>query len=137
VKDKTLVILVGLPRSGKTTSARELGIPIVSPDAIRISLHGRRYFAETESFVWALARVMVASLFRAGHDQVALDACNHTRKRRSEWKSDLWARRYITKYTSPETCMEVACRDRDDEILPIIAKMAAEYEPVQDDENDY
>jgi tRNA uridine 5-carbamoylmethylation protein Kti12 len=136
MKNKTLVMLVGLPRSGKSESVRHLGIPIVSPDAIRISLHGRRFYAETESFVWALARVMVAALFRAGHDRVALDSCNHTRKRRSEWKSDLWSRSYIVKHTDPETCMSVARREKDDEIMPVIARMAAEYEPVQADEWD-
>jgi predicted kinase len=133
---KTLVMLVGLPRSGKSVSARNLGIPIVSPDAIRISLHGRRFYAETEAFVWALARVMVASLFRAGHDRVALDACNHTRKRRAEWKSDQWSRSYVIKNASPETCMTVARMEKDEEIQPVIARMSAEYEPVQADEWD-
>lgn len=136
MKNKTLVMMVGLPRSGKTTAAQTLSSPIVSPDAIRISLHGRRFYAETEAFVWALARVMVASLFRAGHDRVILDACNHTRKRRQEWKSDLWSRSYVVTGTKKETCMATARESGDEEIMPIIAQMAADFEPVQADEWD-
>jgi hypothetical protein len=36
----------------------------------------------------------------------------------------------------PETCMTVARMEKDEEIQPIIARMAAEFEPVQADEWD-
>lgn len=131
---KTLVMMVGLPRSGKSTAARNLACPIVSPDAIRLELHGRRFFADAEAFVWALARVQVGSLFRAGHDRVVLDACNNTRKRRDEFKSDRWNRTYIHKHTSKEDCIKAARSENDEEIIPVIERMAAEFEPVQGDE---
>jgi hypothetical protein len=79
---------------------------------------------------------VVASLFRAGHDRVVLDSYNQTRKSRSEWKSDRWNRVYHTMHTKSDACMEVARREKDEEIQPIIAKMAAEFEPVQADEWD-
>ena len=40
---KEIIVTVGLPRSGKTTWAREQGYPIVNPDSIRLSLHGKRF----------------------------------------------------------------------------------------------
>ena len=35
-----LIVMVGLPRSGKTTWARKQGYPIVNPDSIRLAFHG-------------------------------------------------------------------------------------------------
>ena len=94
---KTPVMMVGLPRSGKTTRADECypGAPKVNPDAIRLALHGQPYVASAEPFVWAIARTMVKALFLAGHDVVVLDACNNTRARRDEWKSRSWRREFV------------------------------------------
>jgi len=39
---KILILTVGLPRSGKSTWAAKKGFPIVSPDAIRLAMHGMR-----------------------------------------------------------------------------------------------
>src|SRR5688500_7348676 len=49
-----LVVVCGLPRSGKTTYARTRNEPIVSPDAIRLALHGERFNELSEPFVWAI-----------------------------------------------------------------------------------
>jgi len=91
---QTLILTVGLPCSGKSTWALQqtrryaspiYGSPIVCPDQIRLALHGQRFVAMAEPFVWAIARTMVISLFGAGHQKVILDACNTTRKRRDDW----------------------------------------------------
>ncbi len=47
--EKTLIGMVGLPYSGKSTAARELGFPIVCPDAIRLALHGQRFILRDET----------------------------------------------------------------------------------------
>lgn len=52
----TLVLMVGLPRSGKSTIARSGRVPIVSPDAIRLALHGQPFIASAEPTVWATAK---------------------------------------------------------------------------------
>ena len=50
-----LLLMVGLPRSGKSTTARaisqDFGVPVVSRDAIRLSVHGHRYIPEAEDHV--------------------------------------------------------------------------------------
>jgi predicted kinase len=84
-KDKVLLCMVGLPYSGKSTSAATVGAPIVCPDAIRAALHGHKFIPEAEPMVWAVAKTMVRALFMAGHEVVVLDATNTTRARRSEW----------------------------------------------------
>jgi len=128
--------MVGLPRSGKTTRAKESGFPIASPDAIRYALHGQRFVRESEPMVWAIAKYMVAALFLAGHNDVVLDATNTTRKRRDEWKSDRWRRRFVLVPTPREVCIERAKAEGDEYIIPIIEKMSDQFEPVGEDEED-
>jgi predicted kinase len=134
---KTLIMPIGLPRSGKTTWARQNGNPIVSPDEIRLALHGQRFAAEAEPFVWAIAQVMVKALFAAGHDYVILDATNITRKRREVWRSELWRREFVVAGATKEQCIERAMKLGDSEIIPVIERMAAEYEPLSPEEDDY
>ena len=109
---KRLILMVGLPRSGKSTAAqfvsREWHAPIVCPDAIRRALHGHEYLQIAEPWVWTIAKTMVRALFAAGHDDVIIDAWNGTKKRREEWKSDEWEREYIVVHTPLETLIERA-----------------------------
>lgn len=115
---------VGLPRSGKTTWARQQGFPIVNPDSIRLALHGQRFEPAAEPFVWAIAKVMVRALFIAGHNTVILDATNTTEQRRDEWKSDEWVRSYHVFHTPGEICIARAGQAGDMEIIPVIERMA-------------
>ena len=127
---KTLILTVGLPRSGKTTWARQQSYPIVNPDSIRLALHGERFIGLAEKFVWAIAQVMVRALFLAGHDTVILDATNTTDKRRDEWISTQWNVVYHVVPTSRDECIARAEAEGDEYIKPIIDKMALEYQPL-------
>ncbi len=50
--EQTLILMVGLPRSGKTTRARQIDHPIVNPDSIRLALHAPHPFLKgMEPFV--------------------------------------------------------------------------------------
>jgi predicted kinase len=129
-----LILMVGLPRSGKTTAARALGHPIVSPDAIRLAIHGQRYSAPDEPQVWQTARVMVQALFLAGHPTVILDATNGTRQRREAWRSAEWERAFHVIETDAETCRARARAADDPLIVPVIDRMASEWESLRDDE---
>lgn len=132
--DKVLVATVGLPRSGKTTWAKMQAYPIVNPDAIRLALHGQRFIAEAEPYVWAIAKTMVKALFLAGHKVVVLDATNNTVKRRQEWVSKEWATYFKHIDTSAQVCIERADEEDDHDIMPVIERMASQYEPLTDDE---
>lgn len=131
---KVLIAAVGLPRSGKSTWARTQAYPIVCPDEIRTALHGHRFIAEAEGFVWAIAKVMVRALFGAGHQFVILDACNNTRKRRDGWQSPEWATRFKYFDTSAELCEDRARRLGDSDIAVTILRMAGQFEPLGEDE---
>ena len=129
---KILKMTVGLPRSGKSTWAKQQNTPIVNPDSIRLALHGQRFLPEAEAMVWAIAKYMVKSLFLAGHNTVILDATNITISRRNEWKSKEWIRCFVEIDTSAEECLERAINDID--IQPIIKKMSFDYQKVSIDE---
>ncbi|HDZ36844.1 MAG TPA: hypothetical protein ENH62_00895 [Marinobacter sp.] len=129
-----LIGTVGLPRSGKSTFAQAHGGPIVCPDAIRLALHGQRFAPEAEPHVWAIAKTMVRALFHAGHKVVILDATNNTRKRRDAWIDGQWTTIWKVIEADVDTCVIRAYRSDRQDIIPIIEKMAAEHEPLQDDE---
>ena len=123
-----LILTVGLPYSGKTTWAKTSGFPIVSPDAIRLALHGQRFIAAAELWVWAIAHTMVEALFLAGHEVVVLDACNTRPKRRNEWISDKWQAEARVFDVGEKECMRRADEAVDDAILPVIERMAEEWD---------
>lgn len=123
-----LICTVGLPRSGKSTWAKRQSWPIVNPDSIRLAIHGQRFVGDAEPFVWATAKAMVRSLFLAGHQTVVLDATNTTKKRRVEWFDDRWATFFKVIPTPKETCLERAAGDA--ELVPVIERMASQFEPL-------
>ena len=127
----TLILTVGLPRSGKSTWAKEQGYPIVSPDAIRLALHGSAFVASAEPVVWATAKLMVAALFGAGHMTVILDACNVTSKRRAEWLDSRWAVTYCVHATPVEECMSRAESTGRPELVKIIRRMDRNFQCVR------
>lgn len=125
---RELILTVGLPYSGKTTWAKSTGWPIVNPDSIRLALHGQRFHAAAEPFVWACAYLMVEALFRAGNHKVIVDATHITAKRRDVWQ--LIHPEYELKVleTSPSVCMERARAAHDEVIIPVIERQAKEWD---------
>lgn len=132
--DKILICTVGLPRSGKTTWAKSQAWPIVNPDSVRLAIHGQRFIGLAEPFVWATVKAMVRALFLAGHKIIVLDATNTTRKRRDEWQSDQWATFFKKMDATVKECLERAAGENDTDIIPVIERMAAQYEPFGEDE---
>lgn len=127
---KHLIVMVGLPYSGKSTWARKTGLPIVCPDAIREAMHGQRFFGPAEPLVWATARLMVRSLFMAGHTEVILDATSVTRKRRDNWQGSEWTTLFMECDASAELCIQRAKSADDEEIIPVIERMEKQAEPL-------
>ena len=134
----TLIMTVGLPRSGKSTWARTQGYPIVNPDSIRLALYNKDFWAPGEKMVWAVARTMVNSLFLAGHDVVILDATNVQKPLRDDWKTDQVIE-YRIRYKLVETPKEV-CINRagsNTTLIEVIQRMSEVFDPLQEDEKPY
>lgn len=127
--ENSLILTIGLPYSGKSTwSLNNIDRPIVNPDSIRLAMHGQRYEQRAEDLVWAMAKIMVKSLFLAGHRSVIVDATHNTEKRRDFWKDPDWNRKYIVMDVNAEVCINRALAVNDRVIVPVIERMAAEKE---------
>jgi len=133
--DKRLVLLSGLPRSGKTTYAQQMvkncNAVIVNPDSIRIALHGQAFIKEAEPFVWAVAYAMVDSLFIAGHKVVVVDATNTTEKARKPWYDRFGEREdiqieWVICNVKKEVCIARARATNQAYLISVIERMAAE-----------
>jgi predicted kinase len=86
-----LVIMVGVPASGKSTLCAEwlalmMVDAVVCPDVIRGDVNGapRRFDPATEPVVWERARAQVDAYLGSGM-RVVLDATNLTPGRRAVW----------------------------------------------------
>lgn len=125
-----LILTVGLPRSGKSTWAKQYaahfsGVAIVNPDSIRLALHGQRFALEAEPHVWAIARTMVKALFLAGHHTVILDATNRRANNRKSWQSPDWTVVVHVESADAETCIARARACGQDDLVDenVIARM--------------
>lgn len=141
-KKPTVYIMVGLPRSGKSTYAKRYkGLyAIVSADQLRYLVYGQRFWGPGEDTMWAIRKIVLKMLMEQGID-IVIDETNTTVSRRKPIV-DL-AREYgyfveaVVIDTPKETCIERARADGDDSLIPIIERMAGQFEPVQQEEVDY
>jgi len=117
-----LIMTLGLPRSGKSTWAREQGFPVVCLDAIRLAKTGSRWWGPIEHEIWATARTVVRSLFLAGHKTIIVDATFLIKEHREYFISDIdiqWDRWMQIINTDIDIC-ENRARDTFPELVPII-----------------
>ena len=134
--ERNLIVMVGLPYSGKSTWARAQNLPIVSADALRLAM-GHKYYAPLEDLVWTLAKMMVRSLFLAGNRKVIADGCHATQKRRDFWTpmtlacsdvEDGWTTEFLHIPTDASECRRRAEAAGDRHILGVIDRMAGEMD---------
>jgi predicted kinase len=122
-----LLVMVGLPRSGKTTycvsTLKPQGYVIVNPDSFRLAIHGQRFIGAAEPFVWATVYAAVDALRLAGHD-VVVDGTHMTKKRRDPWV--LRGAEFHLMGTRESVCIERAKDLVDEDIIPTIQRMASE-----------
>jgi predicted kinase len=122
-----LVVIVGLPRSGKSTYCQQVlkpqGFVIVNPDNFRLAIHGQRFNGSAEPFVWATVYAAVDALRLTGHD-VVVDATHMTKKRREVWEQR--GAEFHLMRVGKEVCLERANAANDAEIARVIERMAAE-----------
>lgn len=134
--DKTLIILVGLPFSQKTEKALSLGYPVVSPDGIRLAIHGRNYCPQAEGLVWTMMRFFVDALFSAGHNYVILDGTNTKRRRRAQWINQKWQCKFLVSPADAYECHQRAEMVPDEllrgQLKETINRMVMDYEPVDE-----
>jgi len=134
----TLIAMMGLPRSGKSTIVKDLSTqfhaPVVRRDDIRLAMHGQRYQVLAEPMVKAVSIIMIRSLFLSGHKFVICDETNYSRAARDFNKSSDWRTVFYEVETEPDVCKERAVATGQSDLLPVIDEMYRRYEPLADDE---
>jgi tRNA uridine 5-carbamoylmethylation protein Kti12 len=135
-----LIAMVGLPRSGKSTIAREWaardGAPIVNRDAIRLALHGKRYEAAAEPMVKAVSLYMIKALFGAGHQTVFYDETNFSYAARDFITSPDWLTYFWCVYTHPDECIRRAHATGQPDLESVIREMMTRYQPLRPHEKE-
>lgn len=136
-----LIAMYGLPRSGKSTLARnlakKLGAPIVARDAIQMALHGVRYLDDAVPMTRTLSLYMIKSLFEAGHEVVVVDETHWSKAARDFIKDDRWETRFYEVPTDVTVCLERAYTTAQLDLLPVIHEMRFRHEPLTPSELRY
>lgn len=127
---RILLGTVGYPRAGKSSWVRNRSCPIVSPDEIRLAMHGQNYIQAAEPFVWATAIVMVRALFGTGERLVLWDATNTTKERRRMLYETGWTTFWHHVDTPYGVCVERAMAANRGDLVPVILHMHAKFEPL-------
>lgn len=132
----TLIAMMGLPRSGKSTIAKQLsklfGAPIVNRDAIRLAVHGQRYASQAEPLIKSLDIYMIRALFGAGHEIVICDETNYSNGARLHLNDpDKWTTVFYPVTTSKEVCQERAVHTGQDDLVSVIEDMSRRYTPLE------
>ncbi len=89
-----LVILVGLPASGKSTWAQEKGLPVLSSDAVRQLLTGDPTHQGVNRLVFRTLRQLAAARMEAGMPVTCIDSTALT----------LWERRCWVRFAQLHNC---------------------------------
>jgi predicted kinase len=134
-----LAIICGLPLSGKSTFVRQLRreMPwvVVCPDEVRLALHGSEFLKPAEGLVWASTELMVRAMLRS-EQMVLIDATNTTKTRRNVWVDiaddfGLPLAAYVMD-TPAHTCKDRALAANKEHMVPIIERMAEQWEDVDE-----
>lgn len=124
-----LILTVGFPRSGKSTWARQSGLPILCPDAVRLALYGpARFVPSAEEWVWCHVHYGVRAHFIAGNTALVLDATNVTRAGRDRWRNKHWDTYLKVLNTPSDECVRRAIAGGREDLVPVIERMARLFE---------
>jgi hypothetical protein len=115
----------------------KFGYPIVCQDSIRLALYEQPFIASAEDFVLANARLMVRTLFLTGFDTVIFDATAVRRRTRESWRGKNWEVFCQEFSATKEECILRADQSNRPDLIPVIERMALEWEPLGDDEPRY
>ena len=127
---KLMIIMAGLPRSGKSTWIKEYGMEryVIGADNIRRILHGQQFIEQAEPMVWAVRRYILDNTLMQGLDCI-IDETNLTVKRREDLIA--LAKHYGYKVncvyvrTPKEICIKRAEVEGNFKLLKVIERMDA------------
>ena len=129
---KTLKIMCGLPRSGKSSwiENNKTNEVVLSADNLRYLVYNQRFWNDGEPLMWSLHSVILKMLLQQGND-IIIDETNTTPKRRQPIikiaKDHGYTVECVYITTPKEACLERAIKLNDDIIQPVIERMSNEF----------
>ena len=130
---KTLKVMIGLPRSGKSTWIRynKTNEVIVSADDLRYIVYGQRFWADGEPNMWAIRGMMLKCLMQQGVDLI-IDETNTTKERRKPILKMAQEYGYcVTGYvimTDEKECISRAIEEQQPNLIGVIERMSKQFQ---------
>jgi len=138
---KVMLILMGLPRSGKTTLRNKLKrYTAISADDFRYLVYGKRFDSKCEPLMWSIREIALRNLMQQDKD-IIIDECNNSVKRRKPLlrlaKEYNYETHILYVNTPLDICVERAIKIDDEEIIPTIESMNERFEEPIVNESSY
>jgi len=133
LKKKTLIVMVGLPRAGKSTWSLSTKFPIVAFDSFMSAKNYEDKYEDqrAKDEVIELMKIAIQALFLSGHDYVIVDGTNHTKAHRERWKKWHPGITEFKEFNTPvDVCIQRAIQTRKKYLIPQIKKLAEMFEPL-------
>lgn len=135
----TITLMVGLPRSGKTTYVKmhKRQEVVVSADRLRYLVYNQRFWAGGERLMWSIHNIILRMLMEQQLDIIE-DETNYTVESRAGIIK--LAREYgyqvvcIVIATSMESCIQRAESEEYPRIIPFIKRLSQQYQPPSTEE---
>jgi predicted kinase len=131
---KTIKIMIGLPRCGKSTwvENNKTNEIIISADDLRYIVYNQRFWGDGEALMWSIRGMMLKYLMQQGVD-IIIDETNTTKERRKPILK--LAKQFGYKVTGcvvegswVDECTQRAKAAGQEDLIPIIQRMANQFE---------
>jgi predicted kinase len=117
IRVKTLHVMLGLPRSGKSTAAYKMRHPVVEGDKLRRLMGCYPFNAQKEPEVQKGLKTLVDVYFESGYNDVTVDDYNF------DYSSYPNIEEHVID-TSEEVCIERAKASNQEYLVPVIKRKA-------------
>lgn len=129
-----ITIMVGLPRSGKSTYVNKnyQNTPVISADQLRLVIYGQRFWKDGEDLVWTFRKKMLQVLLQQKID-IVIDETNTIERNRSSIINMAIEHGYtvnaVVIVEDPDVCIKRAKDSGQEDLELVIKRMAKHYEP--------
>jgi len=131
---KTIKIMIGLPRCGKSTWIKENRTTevVVSADDLRYIVYNQRFWGDGEALMWSIRGMMLKYLMQQGVD-IIIDETNTTKERRKPIlklakQFDYTVVGCVVEGAWTDECIRRAKATGQEDLIPVINRMAEQFE---------